>query len=219
MTQSIKKLPAEDRERALNGSGFRRLSDGGIVELSGIREEKACLFYKGCPYTAKKAPPKADRHCSPIYAAYQKEIRRRQVERAEKMAASGKKKSERRSHNNPARFVGKMAATRDGEAAGIEHCLDGDKIAEEARYDGLYAVCADLLDDDVAPMLKVSERRWRIEEFFRIMKTDFETWPSFVRLEDRIKAHFQTCFLAPLVYRILEKSWEAAIPVSKSYGH
>ena len=127
------------------------------------------------------------------------------MERAEKMVASGKRKAERKNPDDPARFVGKMAATKDGEAAGIQYYLDEEKTEEEARYDGLYAVCTDLLDDDVAPILKVSEGRWRIEECFRIMKTDFEARPAFVRLEDRIKAHFLTCFLALLVYRILEK--------------
>lgn len=182
VTQSIKKLPAEDREWALNGSGFRRLSDDKPVELSEIREEKDCLFYKDCPYTTKKLHQRLIITYSPKYAAYQKEIRRRQVERAEK-----------------------MAVTKDGEAAGIEYYLDEDKIAEEARYDGLYVVCTDLLDDDVAPILRVSEGRWRIEECFRIMKTDFEARPAFVRLEARLMAHFLTCFLALLVYRILEK--------------
>lgn len=182
VTQSIKKLPAEDREWALNGSGFRRLSDDKPVELSEIREEKDCLFYKDCPYTTKKLHQRLIITYSPKYAAYQKEIRRRQVERAEK-----------------------MAVTKDGEAAGIEYYLDEDKIAEEARYDGLYAVCTDLLDDDIAPILRVSEGRWRIEECFRIMKTDFEARPAFVRLEARLMAHFLTCFLALLVYRILEK--------------
>ena len=205
VTQSIKKLPAEDREWALNGDGFKRLSDDKPVELSQIGEEKDGLFYKDCPYTTKKLHQRLIITYSPQYAAYQKEIRRRQVECAEKMVASGKRKAERKNPNDPARFVGKMAVTKDGEAAGIQYYLDEEKIAEEARYDGLYAVCTDLLDDDVAPILKVSEGRWRIEECFRIMKTDFEAPPAFVRLEDRIKAHFLTCFLALLVYRILEK--------------
>ena len=148
------------------------------MELSEIREEKDCLFYKDCPYTTKKLHQRLIITYSPKYAAYQKEIRRRQVERAEKMVASGKRKAERKNPNDPARFVGKMAVTKDGEAAGIEYYLDEDKIAEEARYDGLYAVCTDLLDDDVAPILRVSEGRWRIEECFRIMKTDFESSPA-----------------------------------------
>ena len=205
VTQSMKKLPAEDREWALNGGGFKRLSDDRPVDLSEIGEEKDGLFYKDCPYTTKKLHQRLIITYSPKYAAYQKEIRRRQVERAEKMVASGKRKAERKNPNDPARFVGKMAVTKDGEAAGIEYYLDEDKIAEEARYDGLYAVCTDLLDDDVAPILRVSEGRWRIEECFRIMKTDFEARPAFVRLEARLMAHFLTCFLALLVYRILEK--------------
>ncbi len=205
VTQSIKKLPAEDREWALSGDGFKRLSDDKPVGLSQIGEEKDGLFYKDCPYTTKKLHQRLIITYSPKYAAYQKEIRRRQVERAEKMVASGKRKAERKNPNDPARFVGKMAVTKDGEAAGIQYYLDEEKIAEEARYDGLYAICTDLLDDDVAPILKVSEGRWRIEECFRIMKTDFEARPAFVRREDRIKAHFLTCFLALLVYRILEK--------------
>lgn len=205
VTQSIKKLPAEDREWALNGGGFKRLSDDRPVDLSEIGEEKDGLFYKDCPYTTKKLHQRLIITYSPKYAAYQKEIRRRQVERAEKMVAAGKRKAERKNPNDPARFVGKIAVTKDGEAAGIQYYLDEEKIAEEAGYDGLYAVCTDLLDDDVAPILKVSEGRWRIEECFRIMKTDFEARPAFVRLENRIKAHFLTCFLALLVYRILEK--------------
>ncbi len=205
VTQSIKKLPAEDREWALDGSGFRRLSDDKAVELSEIGEDKDSLFYKDCPYTTKKLHQRLIITYSPKYAAYQKEIRRRQVERAEKMVEAGKRKAERKNPNDPARFVGKLAVTKDGEAAGIKYFLDEEKIAEEARYDGLYAVCTDLLDDDVAPILKVSEGRWRIEECFRIMKTDFEARPAFVRLEARLKAHFLTCFLALLVYRILEK--------------
>ena len=205
VTQSIKKLPAEDREWALNGDGFKRLSDDKPVELSQIGEEKDGLFYKDCPYTTKKLHQRLIITYSPKYAAYQKEIRRRQVERAERMVASGERKAERKNPNDPARFVGKMAATKAGEAAGIQYYLGEERIAEEARYDGLYAVCTDLLDDEVAPILKVSEGRWRIEECFRIMKTDFEARPAFVRLEDRIEAHFLTCFLALLVYRILEK--------------
>ena len=72
-------------------------------------------------------------------------------------------------------------------------------------YDGLYAVCTDLLDDKVGDILKVSEGRWQIEECFRIMKTDFSARPVYVQREDRIKAHFLICFLALLNYRLLEK--------------
>ena len=83
--------------------------------------------------------------------------------------------------------------------------LDENKIADEAQYDGLYAVCTDLLDDNVNDILKVSEGRWQIEECFRIMKTDFSARPVYLQDENRIKAHFLICFLALLSYRVLEK--------------
>ena len=76
---------------------------------------------------------------------------------------------------------------------------------EESLYDGLYAVCTDLLDDDVRGILKISEQRWQIEECFRIMKTDFTARPVYLQDENRIKAHFLICFLALMMYRFLEK--------------
>ena len=72
-------------------------------------------------------------------------------------------------------------------------------------YDGLYAVCTDLLDDDVEDILKVSEGRWEIEECFRIMKTDFSARSVYLQDENRIRAHFLICFLALMLYRYLEK--------------
>ena len=78
-------------------------------------------------------------------------------------------------------------------------------ISEEAGYDGLYAVCTDLLDDEVSDILKVSEGRWQIEECFRIMKTDFSARPVYLQDENRIRAHFLICFLALTLYRFLEK--------------
>ena len=95
---------------------------------------------------------------------------------------------------------------RKTEKAKIHYYLDTDKIAEEEMYDGLYAVCTDLLDDNVADILKVSEGRWQIEDCFRTMKTDFEARPVYLNREDRIKAHFLTCFLALLHFRLLNRS-------------
>mgnify|MGYP000496184058 FL=1 len=78
----------------------------------------------------------------------------------------------------------------------LQNYLDTDKVADEALYDGMYAVTTDLLDDDVKDILKVSEGRWEIEECFRIMKTDFEAKPVFLHDDTRIKAHFLICFLS-----------------------
>ena len=121
------------------------------------------------------------------------------------MLASGSKKKNRRNPNDPARFIGKMAVTEEGEAAPISYYLDLDKIAEEEKYDGLYAVCTDLLDDPPADILHVSEGRWQIEACFRVLKSDFSARPVFVQREDRIQAHFLTCFLSLLLFRLLEK--------------
>ena len=100
------------------------------------------------------------------------------------------------------------AVTKDGEVADIIYFLDEEKIAQEAAYDGLYAVCTDLFDDKPESILKVSESRWQIEACFRIMKTNFSARPVYVQREDRIQAHFLVCFLALLIYRLLEKKLE-----------
>ena len=98
-----------------------------------------------------------------------------------------------------------MAVTKEGEAADVKHCLDENKISEEVQYDRLYAVCTDLLDDEVGNILKVSESRWQIEECFRIMKTDFSASPVYLQDENQINAHSLICFLALMIYRFLEK--------------
>ena len=205
VTQSIKKLPAEDKAWALDKSGFRRVSDNNPVDISNLPDDDTDLYYKEEPYTPKKLHQRLIITYSPKYARYQKTIRDAQVERAEKMIQTGNTKKQRRNPNDPARFIGSRAATADGEAAKIHHYLDEDKIENEALYDGLYAVCTDFLDDDISDILKVCEGRWQIEECFRILKTDFSARPVYLQDDNRIKAHFLICFLALLSYRILEK--------------
>lgn len=207
VTQSIKKLPAEERAWALDRSGFKRVSDDAPVDITKLeeKEKKEGLFYKDEPYTTKKLYQRLIVTYSPKYAAYQKTIRARQVERAEKMVSSGELKKQRKNPNDPARFVGKAAVTQEGEKAQIHYYLDTEKIAEEEKYDGLYAVCTDLLDDDVAEILKVSEGRWQIEACFRIMKSEFDARPVYVRRDERITSHFLICFLSLLIYRLLER--------------
>lgn len=205
VTQSIKKLPAEDKAWALDQKGFKRVSDDKPVDLANIPEDDQNLYYKDEPYTTKKLHQRLIITYSPKYARYQKTIRDNQVERAEAMVDSGTVKKERKNPNDPARFIGKIAATKEGEIADIHSYLDENKIKSEEQYDGLYAVCTDLLDDDVSDILKVSEGRWQIEECFRIMKTDFSARPVYLQNENRIQAHFLICFLALLFYRLLEK--------------
>ena len=205
VTQSIKKLKKEEKEWVLNKQGFKRVSDDTPVDISKLPEDDTGLYYKDEPYTTKKLHQRLIITYSPKYALYQKSIREKQVERAQKMLDSGNTKKNRKNPNDPARFIGTTAATKDGEIADIQHYLDESKIEDEARYDGLYAVCTDLLDDEVSEILKVSEGRWQIEECFRIMKTDFSARPVYLQNENRIKAHFLICFLALTIYRFLEK--------------
>ena len=207
VTQSIKKLPAEDRAWALDRNGFKRLSDDVPVDITKLSEDdKDQLYYKEEPFTTKKLHQRLIITYSPKYAAYQKTVRAEQIARAEKMVANGSLKRQRKNPNDPARFVNKIAATVEGEKADIHYYLDVDTIAREEMYDGFYAVCTDLLDDDAADVLKVSEGRWQIEDCFRTMKTDFEARPVYLNREDRIKAHFLTCFLALLHFRLLGRS-------------
>lgn len=211
VTQSIKKLPAQDRAWALSRTGFKRLSDDVFVDITNLSEgDKDQLYYKDEPFTTKKLHQRLIITYSPKYAAYQKAVRAEQISRAQKMIANGSLKKQRKNPNDPARFVNKAAVTKEGEKAKIHYYLDLDKIAEEEKYDGLYAVCTDLLDDSVADILKVSEGRWQIEDCFRTMKTDFEARPVYLNREDRIKAHFLTCFLALLHFRLLNRSLKGA---------
>ena len=209
VTQSIKKLNKEEKEWALDPKGFKRVSDDTPVDITQLPEDDKGIYYKDEPYTTKKLHQRLIITYSPKYALYQKTIRDKQVERAQKMLDSGNTKKNRKNPNDPARFIGTAAATKDGEAADIHHYLDEKKIAEETQYDGLYAVCTDLLDDEVCEILKVSEGRWQIEECFRIMKTDFSARPVYLQDENRIKAHFLICFLALTIYRYLEKKLDS----------
>ena len=208
VTQSIKKLKKEEKEWALDPQGFKKVSDDTPVDITKLNSNDKGLYYKDEPYTTKKLHQRLIITYSPKYAAYQRTIRDKQVERAQKMLDSGNTKKNRKNPNDPARFIEKTAVTPEGEEADIKYSLDENKIAEETLYDGLYAVCTDLLDDNVADILKVSEGRWQIEECFRIMKTDFSARPVYLQDENRIQAHFLICFLALTIYRFLEKKMD-----------
>lgn len=207
VTQSIKKLKKEEKEWALNQKNFKRISDNKTMDISNLPEdEEEVLFYKDEPYSTARLHQRLIVTYSPKYAAYQKSVREKQIERAGKMIASGNTKKQRKNPNDPARFITKTSVTAEGEVAEKDlYAIDYEKIREEEKYDGIYAVCTDLLDDDVRDIIRVSEGRWQIENCFRIMKTEFCARPVYVRDEDRIKAHFLVCFLALLIFRLLEK--------------
>lgn len=149
------------------------------------------------------------------YQEYQKKIRENQINRAKKLIEKNPKKIGKPKQNDPKRFIATLNTTSNGEIADeVHYKINQDVINEEAKYDGLYAVCTNL-EDDVEEIIKVSKRRWEIEESFRIMKTEFQARPVFHRTEECIKAHFLTCFLALLVYRYLEKKLEEKYTVGE----
>lgn len=141
---------------------------------------------------------------SPKYKAYQESVRSRQIERALKIIDKGEKAHTRNSHS-PTRFIDEIKATDEGEVATkSSRSLDAEKIAEEAAFDGFYAVCT-TLEDDISEIIKINKRRWEIEESFKIMKSEFKARPVFLQDKGRIKAHFTTCFLSLLIFRLLER--------------
>ena len=140
---------------------------------------------------------------SPQYAAYQKSIRDSQVERAKKLIRHPAS-FDKCSSTDCRRFVKNIAFTKDGEIINKNLYLDESLILEEEQYDGFYALITNL-DDNDEEIVKINHNRWKIEESFRIMKTEFKSRPVYVQKEGHIKAHFLTCYLALLIYRILEQ--------------
>ena len=208
VTQSLKKLKKEDLESAMSGQGWKRLSDDAPVDITAVSKEdgKDVLCYKEEPYTTKKLHQRMIITFSPKYAAYQKKIREEQVNRALKMISGEKIRRTRKNPHDPARFIQRTSVTDEGETADKPvYFLDEEAIQKEARFDGYYAVCTDLMDDNVKDILKVSEGRWEIEESFRLMKSEFKSRPVYLQRDDRIKAHFLVCYLSLLFYRLIEK--------------
>ncbi len=139
------------------------------------------------------------------YKNFQRRIREGQIERAMRLVESGEKTINKKKQNDPKRFIKTDHTTKDGEVAEKSvNYIDESIISDEEKYDGFYAVCTNL-DDSVSSIVKANKRRWEIEECFRIMKTDFEARPVYLSRQDRILAHFITCFIALIVYRYLEK--------------
>jgi len=134
---------------------------------------------------------------------YQRYIRNRQIERANKLLTSKDPEEIKKGPNDVKRFMKRISKTKSGEKATIEYVLDKDKIAEEEKYDGYYAVATNLLDP-AKDILAVSHKRYQIEDCFRIMKTNFNGRPVYHHLPERIKAHFLLCYTALLVYRLIE---------------
>ena len=134
---------------------------------------------------------------------YQRTVRSRQIERAKELLKRQDPEEIRKGPNDVRRFLKRITRTQSGETASVRYQLDEEKIAEEARYDGFYAVATNL-EDSAGEILAVFQKRYQIEECFRIMKTNFNGRPIYHRLPNRIQAHFLICYTALLVCRLLE---------------
>lgn len=209
ITQSLKKLKKDDREVALRHTGFLELGSKSSKRINIDDIEFNCednlnrVFYKELPIES----PIKERLIitySPKYAIYQKKIRDKQVQRAmNKIRSNGKLKKGTRNPNDPSRFIEKITTDENGVAVEEYYHLNQEKIDNEAMYDGFYAVSTNLEDDDIQAIINVSEERWQIEECFRIMKTDFKARPVHLQKQERIEAHFLTCFMSLIIYRLL----------------
>lgn len=138
------------------------------------------------------------------YRNYLRRKRDGQVQRAQAAIAGNHSSLEKKNQHDFRRFVKQETPNSKGKKAALSYSLNEEKIAEEQKYDGFYAVETNL-DDNVSDILKINRGRWEIEESFRIMKDEFLSRPAYLSRADRIKAHFMTCFMSLLVYRVLEK--------------
>ena len=139
------------------------------------------------------------------YREYLRHVRERQVARAEGIIRRGAAGRRGKSQNDPGRFIKSESCTADGEIAQYNsYSLNQEMIDQESRFDGFYGICTDL-GDDAPAIIKTNGGRWIIEDCFRITKTDLEARPVFLQRDDRIKAHFLTCFLALILYKYLAK--------------
>lgn len=211
--QSLKKMKGYLQEWALDSKGWHIAGSDEEFDISTLdgREYHDTLFYKErwdptSMSTGEILEQRIIVTFSFKYQEYLAYVRERQVARAQALLDKGRgATAKRKSPNDAKRYIKTEHCTQEGELAQYEsYSLNQEMIDQESSFDGFYAICTDL-EDPAPAIIKLNGGRWIIENEFRIMKTDFETRPVYVRRDDRIKAHFLTCFLALLIYKYLEK--------------
>ena len=212
-TQSLKKLKSFLKEWSIDLSKWWKMEGSDkTFDISKLKDDEELIkkyynkvFYKERWIKENGIEERLIITYSPKYQEYQKRIREKQINRAQNIIDKNPKKIKSNNENDPKRFIETISTTKTGEQAEENYYfLNEEKINEESKYDGLYGVCTNL-EDDVKEIIKINKRRWEIEESFRIMKTEFKSRPVYLSREDRIKAHFTTCFLALVIFRYLEK--------------
>ena len=216
VTQSLKKIKGHLKKWALSTDGWHTINSNATISLENIDNSSSneTVYYKERWIKENGMEQRLIVSYSPKYATYQKNIRNGQVIRAENMIEKPSSVTKKRI-NDPKRFITSTYITGDGEIANSKKLtLNVDAINEEAMFDGFYAVCT-TLEDNIEEIIKVNKRRWEIEESFRILKTEFKSRPVYLKNDDRIKAHFTTCFLSLLIYRILENKLDYKFSINK----
>jgi len=206
VTQSLKTLKTHLIEWSLSPSGWSVDGDNKEYDLSALDENdyRDTTFYKERWLNENNIQQRFIVTFSFKYRRYQRQIRQNQIDSAKKKIMTPSKVTKRGS-NDPNRFIKSTSFTENGELAVRQHLMIDQSVVEhEERFDGFYGVCTNL-EDDVCTILSVNQRRWEIEECFRIMKSELQARPVYLSRDDRIKAHFLTCFLALIIFRHLEK--------------
>lgn len=206
-TQSIKKLKKHLKEWSLDSKGWHLADHDKTYDIAQLDEEtyKDNCFFKERWIKENGLEQKLIVTYSIKYKNYQRQIRNSQIERAQKTLDTNPTKISKSNQNDYKRFIRKTSCTPDGEIAANEfYTLNTETIFAEEAYDGFYAVCTNL-EGSAQEIIRINKRRWEIEECFRIMKSEFKARPVYLSRDDRIKAHFTTCFMSLIIYRLLEK--------------
>lgn len=213
ITQSLKKLKDEYKIQVFDKNDWRIPNDlKNVYNLENIINDESLkekyydtLFYKVIPTETKSVKQDLIVTFSFKYFDYNRNIRNNQIERAKKSIETNNVTKKGKNQNDYRRFIDSINSTDNGEIAeNSSYSIDEGLIKEEEKYDGYYALTTNLIGD-INQILKIVKGRWEIEESFRIMKSDFLARPVNLSREDRIKAHFMTCFISLFIYRLLEK--------------
>ena len=213
ITQSLKKLKSEIKEKVFDKSDWRIVGDlRNVYNIENIEKDSSLkgkyydtIFYKIIEYETQSVKQDLIVTFCFKYLDYCRNIRNNQIERARKSIQDNQVTRKGKNQNDYRRFIESINSTDDGEVAeNIEYSINQEKIDEEEKYDGFYAITTNLVGD-IKEIIKIVKGRWEIEESFRIMKSDFLARPINLSREDRINAHFLTCFIALFIYRLLEK--------------
>ena len=217
-TQSVKQLKEELKEWAFDKNGWKLTNlPNKVIDITKLYEDESLAYkWKDAVFYKEKWIKDSDGFEQRLiitfslkYKNYQEKIRQNQISRAQKLIDSNPRKIGKPKQNDFKRFITNIITTDTGEVAeNNNYSINEDIIKDEARYDGFYAVCTNL-EDDASEIVKVNHQRWEIEESFRIMKSEFKSRPVYLSREDRIKAHFLTCYLALVIFRYLEKKLDS----------